>query len=196
VTPGRILPDSSIVVAATAFSSERALEQGIDKATLLGTRGFHGRGAERYASRWVAALTKVAQMPERDLPTRSPRTDGPPVARAWAEKDPVAAKRLSLARAAVTALSERLDIPAENLLTPDSLRRVLWAPPRTREPEALAAGVAELLTGLGARPWQVEQVGPLLVAAVLEADVAAAAEPAADETTADETDVTADEPEV
>jgi hypothetical protein len=42
--------------------------------------------------------------------------------------------------------------------------------------------VAELLAGLGARPWQVEQVGPLLVAAVLEADVAAAAEPPPDDT--------------
>ncbi|MFC5177936.1 HRDC domain-containing protein [Nocardioides taihuensis] len=170
VTPGRILPDSAIITAATVLSGDRANDRPLDKATLLGTRGFHGRGAERYASRWVAALTRVAEMPERDLPTRSPRTDGPPVARAWAEKDPVAARRLTLARAAVSALSERVGVPAENLLTPDSLRRVLWAPPRTREPEALGAGVAELLTGLGARPWQVELVGPLLVAAVLEAD--------------------------
>lgn len=184
VTPGRILPDSAIVAAATALPT--------DKAALLGTRGFHGRGAERYANRWVAALTRAAEMPERELPTRSPRTDGPPVARAWAEKDPVAAKRLRLARAAVTELSGRLDVPAENLLTPDSLRRVLWAPPRTRDPEALAAGVAEQLAALGARPWQVEQVGPLLVAAVLEAD-AEPLEPVAPAETADATDETADD---
>src|SRR5262245_3515369 len=97
VTPGRIIPDSALVVAAQARPS--------DKATLLATKGFHGRGAERYASRWVTALREVAEMDEADLPTRSPRGDGPPLPRAWAEKDPVAARRLALARDAVAVLA-------------------------------------------------------------------------------------------
>ena len=74
---------------------------------LLRTQGFHGRGAARYAAQWVEALQEVAELPEEELPTRAPRGDGPPLPRAWAEKDPVAARRLVLAREAVTALSER-----------------------------------------------------------------------------------------
>lgn len=163
VTPGRIIPDSAIVVAAQTMPT--------DKATLLGTKGFHGRGAERYASRWVAALREVAEMDEADLPTRSPRGDGPPLPRAWAEKDPVAARRLTLARDAIAALSETHAVPVENLLTPDYLRRTLWTPPKTRDAAQLAAAVAEQLSGYGARPWQIDLVGPVLVDAILTADV-------------------------
>jgi ribonuclease D len=162
VTPGRILPDSALVAAAVAMPSTRA--------ALLDTRGFHGRGAQRYATRWVAALRAVAELPEDELPTRSPRTDGPPQARSWAEKDPVAARRLSAARTALTALAESLDVPVENLLSPDSARRVLWSPPATREPEELAARIEELLVDHGARPWQRELTVPVLTEAVLAAD--------------------------
>lgn len=162
VTPGRILPDAAIVVAASALPQ--------DRGALLSLRGFHGRGAERYANRWVSALREVAALPEEDLPARAPRTDGPPVPRAWAEKDPVAARRLSRARTTTSARAEELELPVENLLTPDSLRRLLWTPPRTREPEALAAAVAEQLAGYGARPWQIELATPLLVEAIIRAD--------------------------
>ena len=135
VTPGRIIPDSAIVIAAQALPT--------DRATLLSTRGFHGRGAERYSSRWVAALREAAEMDEKDLPTRSPRGDGPPMPRAWAEKDPVAAKRLQLAREAMAGLAEEHHLPVENLLTPDYLRRTLWTPPAARQPGALLDAVAE-----------------------------------------------------
>ena len=162
VTPGRIIPDAAIVAAAQALPT--------DRATLLGTKGFHGRGAERYSSRWIAALDRVAAMEENELPTRSPRGDGPPLPRAWAEKDPVAARRLALAREAMAALAEQHHLPVENLLTPDYLRRTLWTPPRTREPEQLATDVAAALSALGARAWQVELTGPVIVEAVLRAD--------------------------
>ena len=71
------------------------------------TKGFHGRGAERYADRWVAALARARELPEDDLPVRAPRTDGPPTPRAWAERDPVAAQRLTLARDGMAQLSEQ-----------------------------------------------------------------------------------------
>ena len=61
-------------------------------------------------------------------------------------------------------------MPAEQLLTPDYLRRTLWTPPRTRDAEALAEAVSEQLTEYGARPWQVELVTPLLMAAILHGD--------------------------
>ncbi|WKN49370.1 ribonuclease D [Nocardioides sp. Arc9.136] len=167
VTPGRIVPDSAIVAAATAMPQ--------DRTALLATKGFHGRGAERYATRWVAALREVAEMDEADLPARAPRGDGPPLPRAWAEKDPVAAVRLQLAREAMTALAEEHGLPVENLLTPDYLRRTLWTPPATREPGELLDAVAGVLQGYGARSWQVSLAAPVLTRAILDADTRAAA---------------------
>jgi ribonuclease D len=164
VTPGRIVPDAAIVAAAQAMPT--------DRAALLSTKGFHGRGAERYAPRWVAALREVAAMDENALPARAPRGDGPPLPRAWAERDPVAARRLTLAREAMATLAEQQGLPVENVLTPDYLRRTLWTPPTTRDPGELLDAVAAQLAGYGARSWQIALTAPLLTAAILEADTA------------------------
>jgi ribonuclease D len=162
VTPGRIIPDSAIIAAAQAMPT--------DRDALLSLKGFHGRGAERYAARWVSVLKSVAELDESELPTRTLRSDGPPLPRAWAERDPIAARRLTLAREGLTTLAERLEVPAENLLTPDYLRRVLWTPPPVRDERSLEEAVAAALSGLGARPWQIELTDPVITRAILDAD--------------------------
>ncbi len=99
------------------------------------------RGAGR-AARVRAAAEPQAADPLADgrrpraraCPTPSCRAQslaptGPPPPRAWADKDPDAAARLSAARAAVTARAEELNLPQENLITPDTVRRVCWEPP-------------------------------------------------------------------
>jgi ribonuclease D len=160
VTPGRIIPDAAIVEAANALPR--------DKGALLGLKGFRGRGAERYASQWVAALRTARELPDSELPPMAARYDGPPPPRAWADRDPVAAARLTHARAALKHRAEELNLPVENLLTPDYVRRLLWEPP---EPTAadLVEQVAGRLTDLGARAWQVELTRELLAESIREA---------------------------
>ena len=75
------------------------------------------------------ALRDARELPDTELPAASARYDGPPPPRAWGEKNPAAAARLTQARAALAELAEELSVPVENLLTPDSARRVLWQPP-------------------------------------------------------------------
>ncbi|MCL2541709.1 MAG: ribonuclease D [Nocardioidaceae bacterium] len=162
VTPGRLIPDSALVAAAIAMPTNRG--------ALMGTDGFHGRGASRHAKDWLAAIREAAELPEDDLPARGNRTDGPPPPRAWADRDPVAARRLEIARASVSEIAEDKDLPVENLLTPDHLRRAMWTPPSTREPVALLEGLIDQLTALGSRGWQVGLTGPALARAVLEAE--------------------------
>ncbi|NEC23481.1 ribonuclease D, partial [Streptomyces parvus] len=82
--------------------------------------------------------------------------------RSWADKDPAAAARLSAARTAVSELAERLHMPQENLITPDTVRRLCWEPPKNPTPSA----VEDTLAGYGARNWQIQQVAPLLVRAL------------------------------
>ncbi len=163
VTPGRLIPDSALVAAAAALPG--------DRGTLMRTSGFHGRGAERHASAWVEALREAKEMPEGDLPGKPPRGDGPPHPRTWADRFPEADLRFKAARESMLTLAEAHDVPVENLLTPDYVRRLMWEPPTTREPAALADGVREQLRGYGARPWQISLVTGALTGAILSADL-------------------------
>ncbi len=145
VSPTRILPDSAIVEAARAAPA--TLEE------LGKVAGFAGRGARRYGPDWLRAIRKARSMPDEQLPESSaPPGDGPPPAHRWAERDPVAARRLAAARAAVAALADSGTLPTENLLAPDAVRRLSWQPPEPLSPESVAAE----LERYGARPWQVE----------------------------------------
>ncbi|MGH3330497.1 MAG: HRDC domain-containing protein [Nocardioidaceae bacterium] len=158
VTPGRIIPDSAIVEAANALPR--------DKASLLGLKGFRGRGAERYATQWLSAIRTARTLPDEELPPLAARYDGPPPPRAWADRDPVAAARLTAARAELGALAEDLYLPVENLLTPEFVRRLMWEPPEADSTGELVDRVADRLREAGARDWQVELTAELLAGVV------------------------------
>ena len=61
-------------------------------------------------------------------------------------------------------------LEVENLVPPDAVRRLCWAPP----PDLDAAGVAGALAAAGARPWQVELTTDPLVTALTPAPAPAA----------------------
>ena len=161
ITPGRILPDSAIVEAANALPR--------DRSTLLGLKGFRGRGAERYATQWVNALRTARGLEDDELPPMAARYDGPPPPRAWADRDPIAAARLARARSDLKHLAESHDMPVENLLTPDYVRRLLWEPPLDGSGGTSPELVEARLRQLGARSWQVELTRDVLVKAIQEA---------------------------
>jgi ribonuclease D len=56
-------------------------------------------------------------------------------------------------------------MPAENLLTPDLVRRLCWEPP---EPVTVAS-IEDFLRAGGAREWQIELTAPALAASVVVA---------------------------
>ena len=149
VSPGRVIPDAGLIELAT-----RAPTSPAD----LGD-GPTSRATRRYQRQWIAAVRRALALPESELPLLTLRADGPPPARAWADRDPVAGARLAQARATLAELAAAHSMPVENLLSPDALRRVLWTPPEPADAEAVAAA----LRGLGARPWQVELAAPIVV---------------------------------
>ena len=145
ISPTRILPDAAIVEAA------RAAPVGL--AELGKLPGFTGRGARRYGPDWLRAIRRAKSLPDAALPESSaPPGDGPPPAHRWAERDPIAARRLAAARTAVAALADSGHLPAENLLAPDAVRRLAWQPPDPISPESVAAE----LERYAARQWQIE----------------------------------------
>ncbi|MEV5128620.1 ribonuclease D [Streptomyces decoyicus] len=155
VSPGKVLGDAAIV--------EAALNLPANSHALAALPGFGHRMGRRQLEQWQAAVDRARALSESELPQPGQPLNGPPPPRAWADKDPAAAARLSAARASVTSLAESLNLPQENLITPDTVRRLCWEPPA----EPTRESVAEVLTGHGARPWQIEQVAPILTEALL-----------------------------
>jgi ribonuclease D len=160
IAPGRVLPDAAITAAALALPRT--------EAELLAVSVFNGRSLRRSVATWFAAVDEALSLPEDDLPDLKARYDGPPPARSWPERDPEAAARLAAGRAAVAAIAAEHNLPTENLLAPDSIRRLAWSPPD----DITEPVVADVLRGLGARPWQVQ----LTAAALGEALASPAAE--------------------
>ncbi|UYQ65127.1 HRDC domain-containing protein [Streptomyces peucetius] len=154
VSPGKVLGDAAIIEAALALPA--------NVHALTALPGFGHRMGRRQLEQWQAAVERAKALPDSELPQPGQPLNGPPPPRSWADKDPAAAARLSAARAAVSALAEELNMPQENLITPDTVRRVCWEPPS----EVTVASVSDALTELAARPWQVEQVAPVLAEAL------------------------------
>ena len=148
--PAKILPD----VAITELASQKQP----DRVTLRQIPAFSRRQAKRAESSWLKALDAVARMPESALPPMHVPSDGPPQSRLWPAKNPGAAARLAAVRGALLAISEQYEVPMENLLTPDHLRRLAWRPPSPLTEES----VDRALTSLGARPWQRELTVPAI----------------------------------
>ncbi|MFI5686544.1 ribonuclease D [Streptomyces sp. NPDC051636] len=158
VSPGKVLSDAAIVEAALALPA--------NVHALAALNGFGHRMGRRQLEQWQAAVDRAKALTDGQLPQPGQPVVGPPPPRAWADKDPAAAARLSAARAAVSSLAERLNMPQENLIAPDTVRRLCWEPPKAVDEETVGAALA----GFGARPWQVELVTPVLVAALSAKD--------------------------
>jgi ribonuclease D len=152
--PGRLVPDSALVAAARVLPES--------KRDLAALKEFTGRASRSQIDRWWNAI-QVGTTTD-DLPAQRVPGDAIPPPRVWADKNPEADGRLKRARAAVTAVGEKVSIPVENLLTPELLRRVAWTPPEPIDPTTIAFTLAEL----GARAWQVDATAQVIAEAFVE----------------------------
>jgi len=148
VAPGRLVPDRALIAAVLADPSS--------KQALAGVKEFNGRASRTQLDRWWNAI--VAGREVTDLPPDRVASDTLPPPRAWIDRNPEADRRLKAARPAVEARAEELNMPTENLLTPETLRRVAWAPPAEITVETIGAALSDL----GARPWQIDQTAQVI----------------------------------
>jgi ribonuclease D len=150
--PGRILGDDAITSVAAGVKGATPT---VDQRTLQAIPRFNRRDAKRYRQTWLDAIQRALTLPPTELPPMYLPSDGPPPPRAWAAREPEAAKRWESVRPVLTELADSLAVPIENLIAPDPLRRLLWTPTGIDE-----QAVREQLLTLGARPWQVDLVAP------------------------------------
>ena len=155
MAPGRLVPDSALVAAARALPKS--------KRDLASIKAFTGRASRSQIDRWWLAIQ--AGVASTDPPLLRATGESIPPPRVWAEKNPEADRRLKLARAAVTEVSTLMNIPVENLLTPESLRRLAWAPPAPLDLPSVQSAMREL----GARDWQREATAEVIHDAFVDA---------------------------
>jgi ribonuclease D len=154
LSPGRVLQDAAIIEAALAAPAS--------VAALVALPVFSGRTNRKYADVWFAAVEQARSLGDEELPAPVAPHEGPPPTRSWNEKDPQAAARLLAARAAVAAVADEHTLPTENLLTPDTVRRLCWSPPD----DLAEPTIADVLRRHGAREWQVRLTAPVLAGAL------------------------------
>jgi ribonuclease D len=157
--PGRVLPDIAIIAAAEHDPR--------DEASLFALAGYGGRSTRRLGHIWLDALDTARRLADTDLP-QPPPADGPPPPHRWAERDPAAAARLARCREVVTRLAAEHNLPPENLVAPDAVRRLAWAPPEIVDEST----VADALAATGVRAWQTGLLAAELAAVLPEPLVA------------------------
>lgn len=144
IAPGRLIPDLAIVAAVKAMPKTRS--------ELSSLRSFTGRASRTFIDTWWDAF--MSGNTTKDLVELRPKATGIPNHRNWPLKFPEANARLLACKEVMAQLSEALKIPAENILSPDTIRALCFEPPENISPD----NVAEALLAKRARPWQVEAV--------------------------------------
>ena len=146
IASGRILNDAHIVEIA----------QAPDWSAALALPLINQRSVKKYLEIWENAYRVATELPTEELPPLKLKADGPPNPRNWQSRYPEAWAKLEAARTEINALAEGLLIPVENLITPESVRRIIWQNPTT------VAELDELFAQNLVRKWQQVQVGPIL----------------------------------
>jgi ribonuclease D len=162
IAAGKLLNDSAIVELAIAVpTTKKEFEK------CLRPLGLRARWMENLQL-WLDSIASAVVLPEDQWPTMRTNADTLPPIKLWREKFPEKFAPLSHARAAIELIAEENQIPVENLITPEHVRRVCWKPPVGATSTLSVSEVESALSELGARQWQIDLVASSLAAALLE----------------------------
>jgi ribonuclease D len=154
IAPGRLLSDNAITeLAVHVPKSAKAFSKALRPI------GLRQRWLENIET-WIDAIERAEQS---ELPLLRLSGDGMPPVKQWRDKFPERYAPLTHARAKVLLRAQELNMPTENLISPELVRRICWD---QTKPELSI--VSTKLEKLGARTWQIEQVAPLLTEALSE----------------------------
>jgi len=164
IAAGKLLNDSAIVELAIAAP---VTKKDFEKA--LRPLGVRARWMENLKV-WLDSIATAVALPEDQWPQMRTNADTLPPIKLWRDKFPEKYAPLSHARAALELISIENNIPVENLITPEHVRRMCWNPPAGSRESLSVSLVEQGLKSLGARQWQVDLVAPALAAALLETE--------------------------
>jgi ribonuclease D len=165
---GRVLGDDAIVELATKRPDNlEAVAKVIGRRTRLEAPPFN---------RWLKVLNLALKTPIEEQPELRVASQSLPPIKIWKDRNPLGYARLTHARAALIELSAQIQIPTENLVTPEFVRKICWQEPPATNSE-YENFVNEQLNKMGARPWQIELVTPAISASLSQIEPLVAPEP-------------------
>jgi ribonuclease D len=153
LAPGRVFNDETLVLIATkppkGFGD---FKKALLRRTRLTSMPFE---------EWFELFEAAQQMTGEELPKLRMPSEGLPAPKMWQSRNPLGYARLTHARAAVLECAAENSMPAENLISPEAVRRVCWPTPTAEIADRLKF-VASELAEFGARSWQIELIsGPI-----------------------------------
>ena len=153
LAPGRVFNDETLVLIATkppkGFGD---FKKALLRRTRLTSMPFE---------EWFELFEAAQQMTGEELPKLRMPSEGLPAPKMWQSRNPLGYARLTHARAAVLECAAENAMPAENLISPEAVRRVCWPTPPVEIADRLKF-VASELAEFGARTWQIELIsGPI-----------------------------------
>ena len=171
IAAGKLLNDSAIVELAIAVPATRK-----EFEKCLRPLGLRARWMENLQL-WLDSIAAAVALPEDQWPSMRTNADTLPPIKLWRDKFPEKFAPLSHARASIELIAQENQIPVENLMTPEHIRRICWKPPSGATTTLSVSEVEKALAELGARQWQINLVAPALAAALLEREALVVAEP-------------------
>jgi ribonuclease D len=174
ISQGRLLSDLAISTLAIAsqiqpLTSKKQLEKALRPI------GIRARWME-YCDLWITAIEGALAIPTEELPPLKVKGDGLPHIKIWRERFPEKYIPLSHARTRLADAASERELPVENLLTPEFMRKICWSYGGSSAP---VTDIASDLASWGARQWQIEITAPILSACLNEKE--ALPEPAKEE---------------
>ena len=152
VAPGRLVPDSSLVAVVKDIPKSRS--------ELASMKSFAGRASRTFIDTWWDAVEVGTHT--KNLVELRPKPTGIPNHRNWLQKFPDAHARLVAAKEFLTTLSPELEIPQENILSPEALKKICFEPPVPLTIETLQEALRARLV----RQWQIDAVTEGLLVAL------------------------------
>ncbi|MFY9262902.1 MAG: ribonuclease D [Actinomycetaceae bacterium] len=150
LAPGRVLPNR--VLAELASKKPRS------RADVVHSSLLRSRERQRDANTWWNAINTAWHLDDRALPERRFRVqrDPFPAINRWEKLNPEAAQRWAVLRAAVLEYADEIGIAQEVLLKPIRQKQLAW------DGWENESDMRKQLAEYGARPWQIDQVVPVI----------------------------------
>ena len=152
VAPGRIFNDETMMEIIS-----KKPESADDFGKILMKRT---RYQDLPVQSWFEIYKSSLSAPEEELPPMRGSGTGLPAIKIWEAKNPLGYARATHIRAKINELAGQHLMPPENLLSPDSVRRLCWNPPPDSNLESY---IQSTLADAGARAWQIGLVASHLV---------------------------------
>lgn len=179
LAPGRLLSDA--VIVALAKSQVKTMDDFL-KLPEAKSR-IRNEVQKKYITTWLDTFIYASKLKESDWPALRSKTDSLPVVKIWKSKFPLAFARLSHARFELSQVAKDLGLPLENLVTPETVRKICFDAGKEVAFEAsprLKSSVETQLRLNGAREWQIEKCAEVLTKALCQTEPLEIAQPAED----------------